>query len=156
MSNFKCWNFSIRVAGRAGLWNTSDMKRLENDRVSARERQVMDILFRRGKATAEEVMGDLPDPPSYSAVRALMSTLEAKGLVKHGKESRRYVYEPTVPEKRAKRTALKKLLATFFEGRPEKLVAALLDPQDQQLSREEIDRIRKLIDEKQGQDTSER
>ena len=85
-----------------------------------------------------------------------MATLESKGLVKHGKESRRYVYEPTVPEKRAKRTALKKLLATFFEGRPEKLVAALLDPQDQQLSREEIDRIRKLIDEKQGQDTSER
>lgn len=132
------------------------MKRLEEDRVSARERQVMDILFRRGKATAEEVMGELPDPPSYSAVRALMATLESKGLVKHGKESRRYVYEPTVPEKRAKRSALKKLLATFFEGRPEKLVAALLDPQDQQLSREEIDRIRKLIDEKQGMDPSER
>jgi predicted transcriptional regulator len=70
--------------------------------------------------------------------------------VKHGKESRRYIYQPAVPEKRAKRTALKRLLATFFEGRPEKLVAALLDPQDQQLSCEEIGRIRKLIDEKQG------
>lgn len=126
------------------------MKRLEDDRVSARERQVMDILFRKGRATAEEVMGELADPPGYSAVRALLATLETKGLVKHGKESRRYVYQPAVPEKRAKRTALKRLLATFFEGSPEKLVAALLDPRDQQLSREEIERIRKLIDEKQA------
>lgn len=125
------------------------MKRLEEDRVSARERQVMDILFRLGRATAEEIMAELPDPPGYSAVRALMATLEAKGLVKHGKESRRYVYQPAVPEKRAKRTALKRLLATFFDGSPEKLVAALLDPQDQQLSGEEIERIRKLIDDKQ-------
>ena len=77
-----------------------------------------------------------------------MATLEGKGLVRHGKESRRYVYEPAVPEERAKRNALQRLLSTFFDGRPEKLVAALLDPQDQQLSRAEIERIRKLIDEK--------
>lgn len=108
----------------------------------------MDILFRLGKATAEEVMNELPDPPGYSAVRALLATLEGKGLVKHGKESRRYVYQPTVPEKKAKRSALKQLIATFFEGSPEKLVASLLDPQDQKLSSEEIDRIRMLIDEK--------
>ena len=124
------------------------MKRLDDDRVSARERQVMDILFRRGRATAEDVMNELPDPPSYSAVRALMATLEGKGLVKHGKESRRYVYEAAVPEKRAKRTSLKRLLSTFFEDSPEKLVAALLDPRDQQLSHEEIEKIRKLIDDK--------
>ena len=132
------------------MWKVARMKRLEEDRVSARERQVMDILFRLGKATAEEVMTELPDPPGYSAVRALLATLEAKGMAKHGKESRRYVYQPTVPGKRAKRTALKRLLATFFEGSPEKLVAALLDPQDQQLSRDEIQRIRELIDEKQA------
>lgn len=124
------------------------MKRLEEDRISARERQVMDILFRRSKATAEEVMGELPNPPSYSAVRALMATLETKGLVKHRKESRRYVYEPAVAEKKAKRSALQRLLSTFFEGSPEKLVASLLDPDDQKLSREEINRIRKLIEEK--------
>jgi BlaI family penicillinase repressor len=124
------------------------MKRLEDGQISRRERQVMDILFRLGKATAEEVMNELPDPPGYSAVRALLVTLEGKGLVKHGKESRRYVYQPTVPEKKAKRSALKQLIATFFEGSPEKLVASLLDPQDQKLSSEEIDRIRKLIDEK--------
>ncbi|MBK1817185.1 BlaI/MecI/CopY family transcriptional regulator [Luteolibacter yonseiensis] len=125
------------------------MKRLEDGQISRRERQVMDILFRLGKATAEEVMKELPDPPSYSAVRALLVTLEGKELVKHSKDSRRYVYEPTVPEKKAKRTALKQLIATFFEGSPEKLVASLLDPQDQKLSGEEIDRIRKLIDGKE-------
>jgi BlaI family penicillinase repressor len=122
------------------------MKRLEDGQVSRRERQVMDILFRLGKASAEEVLRELPDPPSYSAVRALLATLEAKGLARHAKESRRYVYQPTVPEKRAKRHALKQLIATFFEGHPEKLVASLLDPEDQKLSGEEIARIRKLID----------
>lgn len=126
------------------------MKRMEDERISARERQVMDILFRLGRATAEDVMNELPDPPGYSAVRALLATLEAKGWVTHGKESRRYVYEAAVPEKRAKQSALKRLLATFFEGSPEKLVASLLDPEDQQLSKEEIERIRKLIDGKQG------
>lgn len=106
----------------------------------------MDILFRKGKCTAEEVMAELPDAPSYSAVRALLTTLEQKQLVHHTKDSRRYVYQPTVPEKRAKRTALKQLMNTFFGGSPEKLVASLLDPSDHQLSKEEIDRIRKLID----------
>ena len=105
----------------------------------------MDILFRKGKATAEEVLADLPDPPGYSAVRALLVTLEQKALVTHSKDSRRYVYLPTVPEKRAKTTALKQLLATFFEGSPEKLVASLLDPKDQKLSKDEIAGIRKLI-----------
>ena len=124
------------------------MKRLEDGQISRRERQVMDILFRLGKATAEEVLNELPDPPGYSAVRALLVTLEGKGLAKHGKDSRRYVYQPAVPEKRAKRSALNQLIATFFEGSPEKLVASLLDPQDQKLSGEEIERIRKLIDGK--------
>ena len=122
------------------------MKRFEQDQMSRRERQVMEILFRLGKASAQEVMDELPEPPGYSAVRALLATLEEKGLVSHGKDSRRYVYMAAVPEQRAKRTALRQLLATFFEGRPEKLVASLLDPRDQQLSREEIGRIRRLID----------
>ncbi|MCB1131096.1 MAG: BlaI/MecI/CopY family transcriptional regulator [Verrucomicrobiae bacterium] len=121
------------------------MKRFEEGRVSRRERQVMEILFRKGRATAEEVLEELPDPPSYSAVRALLATLEQKELVIHEKESRRYVYLPAVPEKKAKRTALKQLLTTFFEGSPEKLVASLLDPRDQNLCDEEISRIRELI-----------
>jgi len=122
------------------------MKRFEQDQLSRRERQVMEILFRFGKASAQEVLDELPEAPGYSAVRALLATLEEKGLVGHAKESRRYVYTAAVPEKRAKRTALRQLLTTFFEGKPENLVASLLDPQDQQLSREEIGRIRKLID----------
>ena len=132
------------------MWQAVFMKNIEESRVSARERQVMDILFRKGRATAEDVMKEMPDPPGYSAVRALLATLEAKGMVKHGKESRKYVYQAAVPEKRAKRSALKRLLATFFEGRPDKLVAALLDPEDQKLSHEEIEKIRRLIDDKQG------
>ena len=113
--------------------------------LAKRERQVMDILYRKGEATAQEVMDELPDPPTYSAVRALLATMIEKGLVAYRKDSRRYVYRPAVPEKKAKRSALKQLLSTFFEGKPEKLVAALLDPKDQQLSREEIERIRSLI-----------
>jgi len=137
-------------AGSGSPEHTVSMKNPEEARLSARERQVMDILYRMGKATAEEVMNELPDPPGYSAVRALLATLEGKGVVWHGKESRKYVYHPTKPGSRAKRSALTRLLATFFEGRPENLVAALLDPSDQKLSREEIAKIRKLIDENQS------
>ncbi len=126
------------------------MKRFENGQISRRERQVMDILFRKGRATAEDVLAELPDPPGYSAVRALLVTLEQKELVTHEKDSRRYVYLPAVPEKKAKRTALKQLLTTFFDGSPEKLVASLLDPKDQKLSADEIARIRKLIDASGG------
>ncbi|MGJ8634893.1 MAG: BlaI/MecI/CopY family transcriptional regulator [Luteolibacter sp.] len=122
------------------------MKRFEEGQITRRERQVMDILFRKGNCTSEEVMAELPDPPGYSAVRALLATLEQKELVTHAKDSRRYVYSAAVPEKKAKRTALKQLMATFFDGSPEKLVASLLDPKDQKLSKAEIARIRKLID----------
>lgn len=113
--------------------------------LARRERQVMDILYRMGEATAQEVMDEMPDPPTYSAVRALLATMIEKNLVSFRKDSRRYVYRPAVPEKKAKRSALKQLLSTFFEGKPENLVAALLDPKDQQLSTEEIEKIRKLI-----------
>jgi len=106
----------------------------------------MDILYRMGEATAQEVMDEMADPPTYSAVRALLATMIEKGLLSFRKDSRRYVYRPAVPEKKAKRSALKQLLSTFFEGKPENLVAALLDPKDQQLSTEEIEKIRKLIE----------
>ena len=114
--------------------------------LARRERQVMDILYRLGEAGAQEILQEMPDPPTYSAVRALLATMVEKNLLKHRKDSRRYLYRPAVPEKTAKRSALKNLLATFFDGRPENLVASLLDPSDQKLSREEIERIRELID----------
>ena len=119
--------------------------------LARRERQVMDILYRVGEATAQEVMDQMPDPPTYSAVRALLATMIEKELVSFRKDSRRYVYRPAVPEKKAKRSALKQLLSTFFEGKPENLVAALLDPKDQQLSRDEIEKIRSLITPGEGE-----
>lgn len=129
------------------LWECGFMNRIERGQMSRRERQIMDILYRLGQASAKEVQDSLPDPPSYSAVRALMVTLETKGMVRHSKESRRYIYKPVVTEKRARRSAMANLLSTFFEGRPEKLVAALLDPKDMNLDKREIERIRKALDE---------
>lgn len=124
------------------------MSRTTDAALARRERQVMDILYRLGEASAQEILDQMSDPPSYSAVRALLATMIDKGLLLHRKESRRYVYRPAVSEKKAKRSALKQLLATFFEGRPENLVASLLDPTDQQLSESEIARIRDLLDSK--------
>lgn len=124
------------------------MNRLEKGQLSRRERQILEILYRLGQATAKEVQENLPDPPSYSAVRALLATLEGKEMVRHSKEGRRYVYKPAITPRKAKRTALDNLLRTFFEGKPENLVAALLDPSDQQLTKKEIDSIRDLIKQK--------
>jgi BlaI family penicillinase repressor len=124
------------------------MNRLERGHLSRRERQIIEILYRLGQATAKEVLENLPDPPSYSAVRALLATLESKEMVKHSKEGRRYVYKPSITPKKAKRTALSNLLTTYFAGSPENLVASLLDPSDQQLSKKDIDSIRDLLNKK--------
>lgn len=121
------------------------MSRLEKGQMSRRERQIMDIIYRLGQASAKDVQGNLPDPPSYSAVRALLVTLETKGMVKHAKESRRYIYKPAITEKKARKSALKNLISTFFEGKPENLVAALLDEEDQHLSKKQIDEIRNMV-----------
>ena len=124
------------------------MNRLEKGQLSRRERQILEILHRLGQATAKEVQDNLPDPPSYSAVRALLATLEGKEMVRHSKEGRRYVYKPSITPRKAKRTALDSLLRTYFGGKPENLVAALLDPSEQQLTKKEIDTIRDLIKKK--------
>lgn len=123
------------------------MNQLEQGGMSRRERQIMDILYRLGQASAKEVLENLPDPPSYSAVRALMATLEGKGMVKHSKESRRYIYTPVIAEKRARKSAISNLLSTFFDGKPEKLVAALLDSEDVNLKKEDLEKIRNSLDD---------
>lgn len=115
--------------------------------LARREREVMDILYRLGEAGAQEILDAMADPPTYSAVRALLTTMVEKKLLKHRKDSRRYLYRPSISEKAAKRSALKNLLVTFFNGKPENLVASLLDPGDQKLSPQEIARIRELIDQ---------
>ena len=103
----------------------------------------MDVLFRRGRATAAEVRKEMPDPPGYSAVRAMLRVLEEKGHVRHEEEALRYVFVPTASLARATRTALTHLVDTFFEGSAERAVAALLDGN---LSREELDRLSSLIE----------
>jgi len=113
---------------------------------SRRERQIMDILYQRGKASASEVRADMPDAPSYSAVRAMLRVLEEKGHVKHLAEGLKYVYVPVVNPDKAKRSAVKHLLDTFFSDSPEQVVAALLDVSSKSLTREELDRMAALIE----------
>lgn len=133
------------VAKVIGWWQGLRTMSEVDATLARREREVMAILYRRGEATAQEIQDELVEPPSYSAVRALLATMAGKALVTTRKESRRYVYRAAMPEKQAKRSALRQLLSTFFDGRPERLVAALLDPKDQSLSKAEIQKIRELI-----------
>ena len=114
--------------------------------LSRRERQIMDVLYARGRATVQEVLADLPDPPSYSAVRALLRVLEDKGHVHHEEEGPRYVFLPVVAREKARRSALRRVLETFFDGSTEQAVAALLDLQSSQLDPQELDRLARLID----------
>ena len=114
--------------------------------LSRRERQIMDILYQRGKAAASEVREAMPDAPGYSAVRAMMRVLEEKGHVKHQAEGLKYVYVPTVARDKAKRSAVKHLLDTFFKESPEQVVAALLDVSSTHLTREELDRMSEMIE----------
>jgi BlaI family transcriptional regulator, penicillinase repressor len=115
--------------------------------LSRRERQIVDILYSQGRATAAEVQTALPDPPSYSAVRAMLRILEDKGHVRHEQDGPRYVYLPTVARDRAKRTALRHVLQTFFDGSAEQAISALLDQSDTRLSSRELDRLAQLIDQ---------
>ena len=117
------------------------------DELSRRERQIMEIVYQRGRATVAEVLDDLPDPPSYSAVRALLRILEEKGHLKHEQDGPRYVYMPTVPHARARDSAMKRLIRTFFDGSPEKAAAAFLDMSAAQLSDDDLDRLAELIEQ---------
>ena len=114
--------------------------------LSRRERQIVDILYTQGRATAAEVQSALPDPPSYSAVRAMLRILEEKGHIRHEQDGPRYVYLPTVGRDRAKKTALRHVLQTFFNGSAEQALSALLDESDSRLSDRELDRLAELID----------
>ena len=113
--------------------------------LTRRERQIMDILYRRGRATAGEVMADLPGGPSYSTVRTQLRVLESKGHVRHQEEGLRYVYMPAVPRHTARKSALRHLVDTFFDGSTEKVVGALLGGEGTRLSEEELQRIAELV-----------
>jgi predicted transcriptional regulator len=123
------------------------MTRQTHNDLSRRERQIIDILYAQGRATAAEVQAALPDPPSYSAVRAMLRILEEKGHVKHEQDGPRYVYVPTVARDNAKRSALRHMLQTFFDGSAEQAISALLDDSSTRLSDRELDRLARMIDQ---------
>lgn len=123
------------------------MKRPPHHELSRRERQIIDILYAQGRATAAEVQAALPDPPSYSAVRALLRILEDKGHIRHDQDGPRYVYLPTVARDSAKRSAMRHMLRTFFDGSAELAISALLDDSSTRLSDAELDRLARLIEQ---------
>src|SRR5579872_3919098 len=131
----------------AASFAAQEMRKDTHRNLSRRERQMMDILYRRGRATAAEIHEALPDAPTYSAVRAKLRVLEEKGHVRHEEEALRYVYIPTVARDTARRSALRHLVSTFFEGSVEQAVAALLDLSAAKLSPADLDRISNLIEE---------
>jgi len=115
--------------------------------LSRRERQIMDVIFARGKATAAEVMEDLPDAPGYSAVRAMLRKLEDKGHVRHEQDGPRYVYAATTALEEAQESALQRLVRTFFAGSSGKAAAALLDMPSAKLTDTELDELAELIEQ---------
>ena len=124
--------------------------------LSRRERQIMDILFREGQGTASEVQSAMADAPSYSAVRAMLRILEDKGHVRHEQDGPRYIYKPVIARERAKRSAMRHLLHTFFEGSHEQAVAALLDEASTSLSEQELDRLAKVIERRRAKEGAAR
>jgi predicted transcriptional regulator len=110
-----------------------------------RERQIVEVVFRLGRASVSDVLENLPDPPSYSSVRAMLRILESKGHLKHEQEGPRYVYLPAIRRDAASRSALHHLVRTFFGGSTSRAVAALLEDRDARLSDQEIERLSKLI-----------
>ena len=128
---------------------------MEDDRtvkLSRRERQIMDIVYQHGRVSVADVLKDLPDPPSYSTVRALLRILEEKGYLTHEKKGRRYIYCPTQSRHLAGRSALKQIFQTFFDKSIEKTVMTLISDAD--LSDEELDRLSQLIEQAKKGDTS--
>jgi len=116
-------------------------------RLSRRERQIMDALYRRGRATAMDVLEDLPDPPSYTAVRTLLRIMEDKGHIRHTQGGSRYIYNPCLSREKARRSVLDSVIQNFFEGSRQKLFAALLDGGSGKLSRDELNSLSELVDQ---------
>src|ERR1700727_2161489 len=128
----------MRIAKKASAKNNPDLSR--------RERQIMDVLFARGRATGQEIQEGLSDKPNYSLVRTILRVLERKGFVRHVEEGLRYVYEPTVAREAASRSALQRIIRTFFDGSAKEAVAALLDPAAFHLTEEELSELARMIE----------
>lgn len=122
------------------------MEKTIHTALTRRERQIMDILYRRGRATAGEVQEDLSGEPSYSTVRAQLRVLEDKGYVRHEEKNLRYVYMPIAPRNSVRKSVLRHIVDTFFDGSPHKVMAALLGGEGARISQEELDHIAKLVE----------
>lgn len=114
--------------------------------LSRRERQIMDVVYRQGRATVEEVRRDMPNAPSYSAVRAMLGKLEAKGVLKHEEDGPRYVYFATQPREQERARALKRMVRTFFDGSSARAAAAILDLESTDVSDEDLDELAAQIE----------
>jgi BlaI family penicillinase repressor len=125
----------------------------EQTQLSRRERQIMDIIYARGEASASEVLKDIPDPPTRTAVRTMLRILEEKGHLKHRKEGRQFVYRPIRARRRAGQSAMQRVLSTFFDGSLEKAVAAHITDPGAKLSPEELKRLGELIQQARGKGT---
>lgn len=122
-------------------------KRAIEASLSRREREIMDVLFSIGRATAQEIQQRLANSPSYSTVRTILRILERKGHLTHQEEGPRYVYKPSIARDQARKSALRRMLHTFFDGSAQKAVATLLDPKAFRLTRAELDELTALIDQ---------
>ncbi len=115
--------------------------------LSRRERQIMETVYACGQASVNEVLAALPDPPSYSAVRAILNMLADKGHLRRIKQGKKFLYEPTVPAEKVRRSALRNLLATFFGGSAVQAMAAMIENNAERLSKEDLDRLEQMIRE---------
>ena len=122
------------------------MPKISHLNLGKRERQIMEIIYQKGRASVAEVLETLPDPPSYSAVRTMLRILEEKGYLKHKQVGRKYVFLPMVARDKVRRSVLRNLLKTFFEESVEQVVASLLDLKEQDLSNDELNKLSQLID----------
>jgi predicted transcriptional regulator len=122
------------------------MSKSADHNLSRRERQIMDVLYQRHRASAADIRESLPNAPSYSAVRALLRILEEKGHIRHEEKDLRYVYFPSAPRERARRRALRHLVETFFDGSAVQAVATLLDPSTGGVSEGDLDQLARLIE----------
>ena len=121
------------------------MKKMPYLNLSRRESQIMDIIYRLGKASVADVLNEIPDPPGYNSIRVLLTILEKKGHLKHHKEGQKYIYSPVMVPDKAKESVMKHMLNTFFDGSPSKVMSTLLDMSASELSDKEIDQLSQMI-----------
>jgi predicted transcriptional regulator len=124
-------------------------RKLHTD-LSKRERQIMDVIYRMKSATAKEVMGSIPNPPSYSTVRKLLHILENKGFLKHIQNGLKYIYYPKIPHKKAMRSAVRQLVETYFDNSVEEAMTALIEYDSGELSDEDLDRLIDIIEKRKS------